>query len=260
MKIQNLGESEMVRMGVTLAGLAVVGIVSLASGGCRIGNYSSTSGSTQPDGVTGYYDANPQSLTFCAATSAATTCKDAVTSKIPTEISGEITNPLALILEDASTGEAAMTAATGSGQAALPIYVDTTDDTTLSFSYAYSPQTLWSSAGCTTRQYLDEQGSIVRGQGHLVAGTKSGMTVGSLTLDVQVIRSFDSTDGSCAADQQVMSDCYQNVSQCGGADASDNQARQDYVRELFETYIQAGAMTATDIATVTQVAYGVHYQ
>lgn len=238
---------------------AMVVVITVAAGGCRIGNYSSksNSGSSDADPVTGYYDATPQSLQFCAAATT-TQCMPASTTQIPSFIGDNITNPLALILNDSTSGEALMTAAVG-GETAIPIWVGT-DNTELYYANNTSPQIVWLDSKCTTQLYLEEEGSIVRGAGHYVQGTKNGRTVGSLTLMVQVIRTFDGAGGACAPELQAMSTCYQNINQCGGATSAENQARQDHVRDLFETYIQAGTMTAADIPNVTAVAYEIHYQ
>lgn len=245
------------RIGFSIALVSTVIVVTLFTGGCRIGNYSSKSSSAETDTVTGYYDANPMSLQFCAAVST-TNCVSASTTQIPAFISDNITNPLALILQDEATGEALMTAAVG-GQTAIPIWVGA-DNTELFYANNTSPQILWFDPNCTTRLYLEEEGSIVRSAGHHVEGTNSGQTVGSLTLSVQVIRSFEGVNGACQTELQAMSACYQDINQCGGSTGADNQARQEWVQDLFETYIQAGAMTASDIAQVTGIGYEVHYQ
>lgn len=245
------------RIGFTIALVTTTAVVAIAAGGCRVGNYSSRSTPAETDPVTGYYDAIPQSLQFCAA-AGTTQCANVSTTQVPGFISDNITNPLALILKDAVTGEAFMTAAVG-GQTAIPIWVGT-DNTELFYANHTSPQTLWLDTTCTTKIYLEEEGSIVRGTGHYVEGTQSGKTVGSLTLSVQVIRSFEGVGGSCAAELQAMSTCYQDINQCGGSTPSINQARQARVQDLFETYIQAGTMTAADIPNITGVGYEVHYQ
>lgn len=226
--------------------------------GCRIGNY--TSPTTPPDPISGYYDANPQSLQFCVALSSNSTsaaCANASPSQIPVFISQEITDPVAIVLQNASTGDAVFTAISG-GTTALPVTVGS-DDVTLSYTNATTPQTLWKDPTCTTSTYLAEQGSIVPGAGHAVAGS-TRLTQGSITLTVQVIQTFDSTTASCTSELQSMSQCYQDVTQCGGTDSGSNQQLQSQVQSLFEPYIQAGAMAASDIPTATAVSYEVHYQ
>jgi hypothetical protein len=245
------------KIGYSIALVSTVAAVTLIAGGCRIGNYSSKSSSAESDAVTGYYDAIPQSLQFCAS-AGTTQCVTSSTTQIPAFISDNVTNPLALILQDEATGEALMTAAVG-GQTAIPIWVGT-DNIELFYANNTSPQALWLDSSCTTKTYLEEEGAIVRAAGHHVEGTNSGWTVGSLTLSVQVIQSFEGVNGSCQSELQAMSTCYQDINQCGSSSSATNEARQDRVREVFETYIQAGAMTAADIPNVTGVGYEVHYQ
>lgn len=223
--------------------------------GCRFGNY--TSPSPTPDATTGFYDANPQSLQFCG-NGTASTCVQASTSQIPSFITAEITNPVALIVQDASTGDAILTDASGQGQTSLPIWVSS-DNVTLYYANSSSPTTLWNDPTCTTTTYLQENGTIVPGAGHPIAGG-TGQTVGSITLKVQVIQTFDGTNGSCGPELQAMSNCYQNVTQCGGADAGTNQQLQAQVQSIFSAFIGAGAMAASDIPNMTNVSYEVLYQ
>jgi hypothetical protein len=241
-----------------------VGSTVAVAGGCRVGNYSSHNDTASGDPVTGYYDAAPQRLQFCASTSGAsgdTRCADASTTEIPAFLSESLTHPLTLLLRDAASGEAILTAApvVSNTPPQLPVWVRS-DNTTLDFVGSTPAQILWLDSQCTTRIYLDMEGSIVRGAGRPVPGTTSGRTVGSLKLTAQVIRSFDSSDGSCATELQAMSACYQNVNHCGGTSGADNQAGQARVQSIFEQYIQAGVMTGSDIADVTALGYEVHYQ
>lgn len=242
-------------LGGTLAVILCWGVMATQLTGCRFGNY--TSAPQQPDPVTGFYGANPQSLQFCA-TGTATQCAQASPSQIPSFISAEITNPVALIVQDASTGDAVLTNYAGTGQTALPITVGS-DDVTLSYTTSSSPVTLWNNPNCTTTTYLEENGTIVPGPGQPVPGSTSN-TAGSLTLSVQVTQTFDGPNGSCAPELQAMSNCYQDVTQCGGADSGTNQQLQATVQGIFSTYIQAGVMAASDIPNMANVAYEVHYQ
>jgi hypothetical protein len=220
--------------------------------GCRFGNY--TSPSTPPDPVSGYYDANPQTLKFCA-THGATQCASANASQVPAFIADEITNPVALILQDASTGDAVFTAPSG-GHTALPVWLKD-DNVTLYYTNNTSASTLWRNSGCKTTTYLSENGSIVPGGGHAVSGS-TRLTQGSITLQIQVTETFDGP--ACPSELQSMSNCYQDSTQCGDPDAGRNQQLQAKVQDFFESYIQAGVMAASDIPSVSNIAYEVHYQ
>lgn len=231
-------------------------LLAFALGGCRFGNRVVTSDASA-DPISGFYGTSPQTLKFCAS-HPETRCIDMPTNQVPTLISAQMSNPVALIVQDAGTGDAALTAYNG-GRSALPVWLGA-DNATLYFASSYSPRPLWKDSSCMSRMYLEEEGAIVPGESLPVPGS-SRSTNGRITLRVRVTEAFiDSTDGSCRIVLQAMANCYQDVNQCGGLSAADNAAYRAQAVSVFDPYVQAGAMTAADIANGTSLAYEIQYQ
>src|SRR5947209_8020645 len=83
---------------------AVAFFLSWALSGCRFGN--NVVPQAQNDTITGYYETQAQSLSFCAAKGSTETCKAVNTSQTPSFISSTMTNPVGLFLADAASGYA----------------------------------------------------------------------------------------------------------------------------------------------------------
>jgi hypothetical protein len=233
-----------------LAG-AVAFIASWALTGCRVGNH--TEQPESPDKTSGYYETQPQSLTYCG-THGQTSCADASTNHIPDTVSQVMSNPVALILRDLDTGQAAFASAYGDGRSALPIYVDTATGN-LSFIGNTTPSVVWRDKGCTESVYIEQGGVVTKATAAKMSGKLR--IVGRIAVKIQLITTFD---GDCAQTMQVMAACYADFTQCGGTDATDNRNLQAAVQETFQPYIDAGTMTGADIATTSSLAYQVSYE
>jgi hypothetical protein len=245
----------------TLVVAFVLGSLMTVISGCRFGNHSSSDdGDAESDPVSGFYGTSPQTLKFCTTQSAGTVCGNVATNQVPELIAEEMSDPVALILQDGGTGNAYFTAYNGGGQTALPVWVGE-DNTTLKFVGSFNPSTLWPGTNCVSRMYLEEEGQVMPGEAADVPGYTS-KTRGRVQLQVRITEVFDDylAGNSCVAALQAMSDCYQNSAQCGGADSSANENRHEYVQSIFEPYIQAHAMTAADIATTANISYEIQYQ
>jgi hypothetical protein len=169
-----------------------------------------------------------------------------------------MSNPVAFIVQDAQTGDAVI-AAYNSGKSAIPVWLGT-DNTTLTFVSSFAPEAIWQDGKCTRRMYLEEDGALVPGEEVAVPGS-ARKTTGRITLRIRVTEVFeDASVDACKTTLQVMSNCYQDIAQCGGADSAANAGLQSVVQELFGPYIEAGTMTAADIANATNIAYEVQYQ
>jgi len=237
------------------AGLgALIGAAALLAGCLRLGN--NVVQSENPDKVTGYYESQAQTLELCSQNSPTTQtmCSKVATNLVPSMIGSVMTNPLALIVKDLSTGKAYFVGLNDS-QPALPVYVDT-KDLSLSFIGSTGSEVLWTDETCTTKLYIEEQGTVVQGKGPFTSGSKLSLS-GRVNLEVDVIRVFE---GTCSDSLTKMAKCYEQLKNCGGATDAENTANQAWVQSLFDAYIQAGTMTLGDIPTVTRTAYHVSYQ
>lgn len=218
--------------------------------GCRLGNHVEQL--SQTDKVSGYYETQPQTLKFCA-THGSVDCKPATTNKIPGLLSQIFSNPVALILQNPSTGRAAFTRPKGDGSA-LPVYLGS--DGRLSYLVSTSPQIIWKDRACTGQLFLAESGKILKDTGPYTSGTSLPLS-GRIQLQVQVINSFD---GNCGPTLTALYRCYLSASQCGGTSPGENQQQQQEVQDLFGPYIDAGAMAPADIPNTSYLAYEVFYQ
>ena len=94
------------------------------------------------------------------------------------------------------------------------------------------------------------------GPANTVAGS-SRKTSGRIQLKVQVIEAFE---GTCGPTLQSMSDCYQDATLCGEATTAENLQLQTQIQEMFNPYIDAHAMSASDIPSLSNIAYEVQYE
>lgn len=226
-------------------------VMAPALSGCRFGNHIEQA--KQKLTIT-YYETAPQLLEFCADVqdAAGTHCVPAATNLIPSDVALTFTNPVAL-LQDNETLDAAFAGLQQSGYQ-LPTNIDANGGVSyLGFTPA---SVLWDTNACSTRLSVEETGKTVASSGPFTSGSKLTLS-GRLQLTVSVIRTFD---GDCAKSLKKMYECYLGINQCGGSSDSSNQQLQNFVKEVFDDWIRAGAMTAADIMTAGKVAYKVSYQ
>ncbi len=203
--------------------------------GCYFGNRT-VNQPVQGDGVTGTYATLPQTLQYCAsvASSSNEKCVYVSTSQIPADYTSIFTNPVALELANASTGDAWIlpypTPPNSNG-----IEVTVGSNQTFSSPPASATNTLWDDPACSREDNEGVEGSF-----------GSGRVEFTLTYTIEFT-------GNCAASLQAMANCYNDATQCGTHSQSDAQS-------LFEPFIDATAMSASDIPNLTGLAYEMVYQ
>ena len=236
--------------GYLLSGAMAV-VLSWALGGCRFGNKVERDLSNL-DTITGYYQAQPQSLRFCVTTASGTTCDDAQTNLIPGTVANSVGNPSGFQVDNLETGYALIFDPFGQGEA-LPIFVDPAD-----LSLAYLGQTaesiLWTDSNCTTTLYVEETGQLFQ---EALPDSQGLPLSGRMSLNVEI---FSTYDGDCTADLTEIAACYDDEEDCGGVDAEENSLLQEIVQAVYSPYIQAGVLTVGDLPDVTAVGYQVSYE
>lgn len=228
-------------------GLALA--ASVLFSGCRLGNHVEAQPS--PAQVSGYFQSQPQSLTF-STTHTTSQQVSAPVNQIPSQVSFVMTNPVAFILDDAASGASYLAASDGSGYA-LPIYYDAGE--VLSYVGSTSPQILWEDPACTTLLQVEESGKLTR-----FASSQEFLgfpTVGRASVTIRITRVIE---GTCGPTMTALANCYGDVDQCGGSSPAENADLQESVVSFFTPYITAGTMTAADIPNVQGMAYEARYE
>lgn len=225
----------------------ILGLLSLI--GCRLGNRVEYP--PNPDQISGYYSTAAQFMKLCI-NAEETRCTEVSAHQAPPEIAAVMTDPVALILKDPSTGRASWVGTDGQNYS-LPVTVGS--DQSLSFLGSSAPQVLWADEKCTSQLWLEEKGGLNSADKGKAWG-KSTLS-GRAELDVQVIRIFD---GDCKASLKEMQICYQDSTQCGGSSDEENTAYQEYIKSIFDRHIEEGLLTAEEIPSITQIGYQVFYQ
>lgn len=233
-------------------GIALV--LSWATTGCRLGNHVESQ--SNPDTLTGYYEMAPQSLEFCANTSA-TQCKPAPSTEIPAIFSEVYSNPVALIMMDLASGAARIYSLTVE-DAAIDILVQ--PNKTLSFMGASRTSGFYDSVECTTQITVNETGRLNLEEGPFTTGFPKHLS-GRIQLEVMAVQKFT---GDCNASMTAAYECYTDpdaaLEKCMGSTLKDRQAAREYLEEFFGPYIKAEAMRIEDIPLLTSLAYTIQYQ
>jgi hypothetical protein len=233
-------------------------VFTLSLSGCYLGNYrilgtsSQSANSSSSDGVSGFYVTEPQSLKFYA-TFTNTIERAASTSLIPNLLSQRITNPVALLLQDANTGAAILAAPTGTD--GFPVTVDR--DMNLTYNSSTSPQTLWLDPNCKRYLQVGESGKVTKDPSITNPSGNTHRLSGSLQLTVQVIYQFQ---GDCAPSLQSIYQCYMDSSQCGGTNVTANLDLQALVVRMFAPWIESQTIQISDIPHLSNYAYEVEYR
>ena len=233
----------------------LLGYLTLSAMGCRIGNRVASTPSADP--LTGYYGTEPQALKFCVGGEAAK-CVTSRVSEVPSLVARHLTSPVAFIVENFSTGEAVLTAYNGE-KSAIPVWIDS-DNRSLFYINSFSPQSLWRSSACNTHLFLEETGELVSGESMSVPNS-TRKTLGRVTLKITLTYSLEDTiAGACHDTLTAMSQCYNDVTRCGGADAAQNLSFQLDVKNLLGPYITSQALSPADISKISSFAYEVEYR
>ena len=225
-------------------------IISWLFTGCRFGN--NIERPSNPDTISGYYQTQPQTLQFCA-THTTTKCNEVITNQIPQLISQVMSNPVALVMQDLSTGDAVLVAPKGDGSA-LPVIV--TPKNTLELNRSTRSSVLWDDRDCTFKIYVIEAGALTKESTPITVGGGLPLS-GRVQLDVQILTAFDA---KCKASLDKMASCYQDKDTCGGSTDADNKSLQGSVQDLFNPYIEAKVMQVSDIPYISATGYEVLYK
>jgi hypothetical protein len=227
----------------TLTGALAI-LASWALTGCRFGNHQ-VDQAQQTDGVSGYYETQPQSMKYCATT-ASETCQNVGTNMIPADFTSILTNPVALKLQDASTGQAVLFSAFG-GTTGIAIFANT--DQSLSVVGTANAQ-LWDDPACTRTDQQLIEGAYTKTSGPWTSNTPTIPKSGRINLTITYTITLN---GTCTTSLQAIAACYGDATKCGTHEQSETQ-------DLFGGYISAGSMTAADIPNTTALAYEIVYQ
>lgn len=242
-----------------LLGWALTGCI----GDIRLGNHVERG--PNADEVTGYYETEAQSVTFCAELSELD-CVPGKVSSIPKATTERLTNPLALKLLDYKTREAALYNPDVASPAYYPVFAE--NEGKIHQSGSYQKHILWlDEQDCTSQESLVVDGTIHKNQGPYHSGTTHPLS-GRLELKVQLIRNFS---GECTSALTKAIQCRNDAGKCrqepadfpAGYDPAlyvPNQDMQRFYADLFAPYIDAGLITEAQIPSLKTIAYEVRYK
>jgi hypothetical protein len=117
--------------------------------------------------------------------------------------------------------------------------------------------TYWKNSECQNYLEITETGRLLPS---LSVKSPIGNTLplsGNIQLNIHVINKFT---GQCNDSFKNIAQCYQDSSQCGGKDSTENDDLQATVVDLFRPWIESKAMTSADIPDLVNYAYEVSYQ
>lgn len=222
--------------------------------GCKFGDHveSPPAQSNNSDPVTGYYLSEPEDLTLCS-THGEIHCESYTPQKTPPLISGIMTTPIALILQEGSTDSALIVATDGSKRH-IPVSVDLSNKS-LSFIGNTPLTPLWDTDHCLTRYYIEESGNYTPDSTLSPVGPYR--VRGKVQIDFQIIQTFE---GDCTPTLTQLYSCFDNVTNCGGLTDDENKNLQATVQELFQPYIEAKALKPEEIPLLTSLSFKARYE
>jgi hypothetical protein len=234
--------------------------LSWALTGCRFGNHLELPQS-EPT-VNGYYATQIQSLRYCSVLkntdgSTATSCQSADTRNVPDFFFNIFTNPVILYLDDPASGTGTFR---NKIDTSLGVHVNIGTDGKLSWDYVYDPSSFaWVDPGCLMQTEVVEDGRYTQDKN--LGTSADGIPLsGSVQLDIQRIDAFaGDTETACDSTFTQLAQCYQDSSTCGGTSDADNTELTAEVQSFFNPYIEAGVMSASDIARVRALSYEAVY-
>ncbi|OFZ17896.1 MAG: hypothetical protein A2X94_12705 [Bdellovibrionales bacterium GWB1_55_8] len=228
------------------AGPGVVTLILIwAVSGCRFGNYVEYP--QNPDTPMGYYETLPQDLNLCVTTNAASQCVKQpanLTPDIPAKI---MSDPVMFLVDEANPADAAIVSAFNRNYS-IPISFD---PATMDLRLLAQPTEEPLSNTCMDRFNVEAQGKLNRVEKYeITVGSQTVSASGRVSLAFRVTESFQ---GECADTMDALYECYMESASCTNYDPK-------VVKATFQPYIDAGLMTAEDIANVTDIGYEVSYQ
>ncbi len=237
-----------------MTGLTAISISSMTTG-CRIGNYVEQA--DNPDPYSGYYLTEPQKFTYIVTTDA-TLQKSEDLALIPETISQFITNPVALLVQDLSTGKGALTSPAFLSQNQIPsLPTRVRSDYSIFYQGTSSPVTFWNDPNCITVLKLKEVGAITPQSGLIPpAGTTQSVS-GRMNLTIQVLNLLS---GDCTKTLQDIARCYEDETNCGEATDTQNKKIHLAIKNIFDPYIDSEALQVSDFPKLTHYGYEATYR
>ncbi len=240
----------------TTVALAISGALT----GCRLGNRLEKI--TTPDDLSGYYEVTPKTLQFCASTSTVSRCEEVGVEELPAILQVMMTDPVHLkrlsIATSDYTGDLEFrNTLTGNDAIAIGGVYDKTG--AIGVGASVTPE--WTIHETSTTSCKGAHRLTVLGTFSRYASPKpiaEGRTA-SGRLNVTIEGSIRPT-GLCQQTLPYFSACYSDADACEGSTAEENQALQAFVRSIFERWVDAGAISAQDIADLTELAYIAQYE
>lgn len=229
-----------------------IGLLTLPSllSGCEFGNHSETTLSGY-DVISGYYSTLPQSIAFRAQVGlGAPRTKSGLVAEIPDFLKTVMDNPTMLYFDDPLKGWGSIRSRVDTSLG-IPTTIDLGATTFAESTSAYAEV-----AGCQLTQDIVHSGGFSQLPSTQVI---SGVTVrGTLSLDYALDYTLIGMDVDCDPMRDQMKDCYANGLNCATDPAS--IFYQPFLQEVFDPYVNAGLMTADEIATVRSVGYTAVYR
>lgn len=243
--------------------MALVVSWAMTLSGCRFGNQVQSVPQNKSSPLTGYYEMKPQKLTFCTTlTSGEAQCKNVVTNRIPRELSKILTNPVIFEPDTQIKNAAYLYSPFGNGKSALPVWFD--NNLNLEYTSAHDGRddmVFWDDKNCVDRFDFREYDGLLKRFETPQKMTVSGTTIdisGVIQMKVSILHTIEG-DGSCVASLQKAYDCYNDARLCHGANPEEDVKLQEELIQMFEPYINSGAMSAQDLLVLKSYGYEVQY-
>lgn len=231
-------------------GLALATLAATATG-CRFGNYVEY----PEEPFSGYYEMEPAELVLYAQTDVEQTVP-ALPEAVPSDLSSILTNPIKFQVSMAANSKYAGTAyfesiQDGQTPKAMEVLYDTTG---LLYREEAQLYDFTSYPGCQLKLSLAEQGKLQPENKTFKTGSTLPLK-GRVELVVTVFNELV----NCDAHLRSMWACYQDLQQCGQGSTEADLALQMDLQWLFDRYIKAGLLNATNFTLLKAVAYQVSY-
>ncbi len=235
-----------------IAGLLAL-VASYIFTGCRFGNHVGQPLTTDPSG---WYETEPKSILLC--TDIRNDCKAGTVDKIPAIDLGTFTNPVALAIQDLSTGSGYFANTSLDQNSLLPVMVS--NDKTFQIGASGTYARFFLSADCGSQVSVEGDGSLSTYSPKKTNSDGTSLS-GRVATNIVVMQSLESTvDGGCAATMQLVADCYHDETLCQGGSSSLNTTYHQYWQSVLAPYIDAGAIAESDIPAVRNLVYQATYQ
>ena len=231
--------------------IALILMFALLSG-CRFGNH--VEAAKPKDKISGYYQTENSGFKVYATLDDRSVEQDENTDLIPYRISAAVSNPVAFVLLNATTGLSAIANPSDTSKA-LPIFLHS--DGSLSLSQATEWGTYWLDPECESRLEIDESGFLNR-DAPLIPMPENNLPLsGRLALNFHVTTQFR---GDCRTTFEAIEACYSDPDACEGESPEENEQLQESVIQAFRLWVESGLISNSDISKLINFAYEVSYQ